>query len=266
MHSAIDRHRDATLIGNMDTSFLKVLALIFMLIDHIGAAILPGVAELRVIGRMAFPLYCWCLVVGSLKTKNPIRYGLRLLVLGIIAQPLYMMALSHSWADLNILFSLLIGLIALVGIQQKWCFSQFWVPALCYLLLGFIKVDYGWMGLTFILVLYGARKNRGGLIAAYLAYALFWGTTSSTVTHFFSIPFVFHEWPGIGRITTAFFRMQGMVWLSLPLIVLPSHTGIKMPKWLGYALYPMHLVVIIGFKIWLLLQHGSSLSVLFNGF
>ena len=36
-----------------------------------------------------------------------------------------------------------------------------------------------------------------------------------------------------------------MVWLSLPLIAIPMHTGFKMPKWLGYALYPMHLVVLI---------------------
>ena len=76
--------------GNLNTSFLKVLALLLMLTDHLGVTLFPSVPELRMIGRMAFPLYAWCLVVGSVKTRNPLRYGLRLLLLAIISQPLYM--------------------------------------------------------------------------------------------------------------------------------------------------------------------------------
>lgn len=36
-----------------------------------------------------------------------------------------------------------------------------------------------------------------------------------------------------------------MVWLSLPLILIGTHSRIRMPKWLGYGLYPMHLVALI---------------------
>ena len=43
--------RGGELAGNLDTSFLKVLALCFMFIDHLGAAVLPRVGELRMIGR-----------------------------------------------------------------------------------------------------------------------------------------------------------------------------------------------------------------------
>ena len=199
------------------------------------ATVLAGVPELRIIGRIAFPLYAWCLVVGSEKTRSPLRYGLRLLLLGVVSQPLYMMALAHSWQDLNILFSLLIGLAAIVGIQKRWMLSQLWAPALCYVLLGFVRVDYGWMGLTFILVLYGARQNRPGLIAAYLAYALFWGAGSGAVRQLFGWPLTFLDWPGLGTALSSLFRVQGMVWLSLPLIALPTHTRLKMPQWLGYA-------------------------------
>ena len=249
--NSVKRPKELSLAGNKDTSFLKILALCFMAVDHLGAAVFPSIPELRVIGRIAFPLYAWCLVVGSEKTRNILRYGCRLLLLGAISQPLYMIALSHPWTSLNILFTLLIGLIAIGGIQKKWMGSQLWVPILCYLLLGYIHVDYGWRGLTFILVLYGARKTRSGLVAAYLAFALFWGGTSGPVNQFFTIPFPFLNWPATNAVTSALFRMQGMIWLSLPLIALPTRTGLRMPQWLGYALYPMHLVVLIALK-WLI--------------
>lgn len=250
--------RNGQIAGNLDTGFLKLLALVFMLTDHIGAAFLPNIPELRVVGRMALPLYAWCLVVGCEKTRNPFRYGLRLLILTIISQPLYMMALNHTGEQLGILFLLLIALVAIQGIRINLYGSQFWVPALCYVLLGFLQVDYGWKGLTFILILYVTRKSREGLIGAYLAYALFWGSTSSTLYSLFGLRLSFLTWPGIGQLLTAFFKLQGMVWLSLPLIAGHTHTRFKMPQWLGYGLYPLHLVLLIIIK----LLNGTTFEML----
>ena len=196
MTTSLDR-RAEMLAGNTDTSFLKLLALVLMLIDHIGARILTGVPEMRIIGRMAFPLYAWCLVVGTVKTSSPIRYVLRMLLMALLSQPLYMMALQHGYQDLNILFTLTLGLIAVFGIRRRFFYSQIWVPVLCYVLLGFIQVDYGWKGLTFIILLYLARESRGGLIAAFLAYALFWGTSSSQVQSIFGLKLNFAALPGI---------------------------------------------------------------------
>jgi len=255
-------YRRETLAGNQDTSMLKLTALVLMLVDHLGASLYPGIFELRVIGRMALPLYAWCLVVGCVKTHSPVRYGLRLMGLAVISQPLYMMALNHGWADLGILFLLLLGLIAIQGIRLSWFGSQFWAPALCYVLLGFLKVDYGWKGLTFILVLYLARESRSGLIAAFLAYSLFWGASSSSVASLFGYSLDFLEWPGIGTVLSAFFRLQGMIWLALPLIAIPTHSGIRLPHWLGYALYPLHLILLIALR----LMHGATLPMLLQGF
>lgn len=252
----------AAIAGNTDTSFLKALALVFMLVDHLGVVIFPGVTELRVIGRMAFPLYAWCLVVGITKTKDPLRYLIRLLALAAISQPLYMMALNHSWSDLSILFTLALSLIALWGMQARFLGSQFWAPVLCYVALGFLKMDYGWKGLTFILLLYLSKGSKSGLCAAYLAYALFWGSATAQVTSLFGYSLSFLSWPGIGTVLSAFFRLQSMVWLSLPLVALNTNTGLRMPKWLGYGLYPMHLVVLIALR----LLTGTTFAALISGF
>ena len=254
--------RNERLAGNTDTSFLKALALVCMLIDHMGAALFPGTLEMRVIGRMAFPLYAWCLVVGSVKTRNPMRYALRLLGMAAVSQPLYMLALNHTWAELNILFMLLIALIAIQGIRAHFLGSEVWVPVLCYILLGFLKVDYGWRGLTFILLLYMARGSKSGLAATYMAYALFWGASSTAVTSLFGTQLSFLGWTGAGSVLAALFRLQGMIWLSLPLILANTHTGFKMPKWLGYALYPMHLAVLIALR----LLGGATFAALARGF
>ena len=136
------------------------------------------------------------------------------------------------------------------------------VGTLCYVLLGFVQVDYGWRGLTFILILYMARGSRGGLAAAYLAYALFWGSTSSQVNSLFGYPLTFLTWDGLGPVLAAFFRLQGMIWLSLPLILCPTRTGLRLPGRLGYWLYPIHLVVLILIR----LMTGTGFDVLVRGF
>ncbi len=233
------------LVGNTDTSLLKLIALLTMLVDHLGAAFFPSIPSLRVIGRIALPLYCWCVVVGCTYTSNIVRYGLRLLFLALISQPLYIIALNHTWAEWNILTLLCVGVFVIAAIQKKQYGSQFWGPLLGYLFLSFVTVDYGWKGLTFILLLYLARQSYGGLIATYLAYALFWGSSSALVNNFFGIPFTFLYWEGVGTIFTNIFRLQGMIWIALPLVAIPMHTGIKIPKWLGYAFYPLHLVLLI---------------------
>ena len=51
--------RDKDLAGNTNTSFLKILALVFMLVDHMGVVLFAQAPEMRVIGRMALPLYAW---------------------------------------------------------------------------------------------------------------------------------------------------------------------------------------------------------------
>lgn len=248
--------------GNPDTAFLKLLALALMLIDHLGATLLPKIPELRIIGRMAFPLYAWCLVVGSVKTRSPLRYGLRLLVMAVVSQPLYMMALNHTWANMNILFTLLIALVAIQGIRVNRYGSAFWVPALCFFALSYLKVDYGWKGVAFIIVLYLARERRSGLCAAFLAYSLFWGSTSSVVRSFLGIDLAFSKLGELGTVLGSFFRLQGMIWLALPLIACTTHTHLRMPKWLGYGLYPLHLVLLIILK----LLNGYTLQTLMNGF
>ena len=55
---------------NLDTNFIKLIAVISMTIDHIGAGIFYEYPVFRWIGRIAFPLFCNCLTVGMLYTHD----------------------------------------------------------------------------------------------------------------------------------------------------------------------------------------------------
>jgi hypothetical protein len=233
------------LAGNTDTSLLKIIALIFMVVDHVSIAFPPQIRELRMLGRIAMPLYVWCLVVGSEYTHDALKYALRLLILGVISQPLYMMALGATWTELNILFLLCLGVLAIAGIREKWYYSQFWAPALCLLFTLLVDVDYGWKGFLFILFLYACRKSKGSLAAAFLASAVIWGYASYPVTSFLGWKFSFLTGNVLSPVLQLFFQMQSVMWLALPLILIQTHSRIRIPKWLGYGLYPLHLLVFV---------------------
>jgi hypothetical protein len=90
---------------------IKLLAALFMAIDHIGVVLFPDEDVLRILGRFSFPLFAWLLVEGEKHTSDVRRYGLRLLVLGIASQPIYWLTFESQ--RLNILFMLLLGLLCL---------------------------------------------------------------------------------------------------------------------------------------------------------
>jgi len=65
----------------MNSFSLKLLACITMLIDHIGAIFFPDIMFIRIIGRVAFPIYAFLITEGYSRTKNLKRYMSRLFMI-----------------------------------------------------------------------------------------------------------------------------------------------------------------------------------------
>ena len=233
---------------NQDIGLIKATAMITMLIDHVGAIFFPGVPELRIIGRIAFPLFCWGIATGFERTRNRPRYALRLLIGGIISQPFYMMALSHQWNQFNVMATLLLGLISLVAMREKRWGSHIWGPVVCLLVAAAQQMDYGWRGVLLIQLMYLARMSRGGLAALMVPFCLYWGGSSSPVQSFLGLPLLPQSGNlvagAVRTVLSSFLRLQTLALLSLPFMLIQTRSGLRVPKWLSYAMYPGHLCLL----------------------
>ena len=151
---------------NLDTDFLKLIAIVSMLLDHIGGALFPSVPAFRWAGRLAFPIFCYCMTVGLLYTRDVRKYLVRLGLFALISQPLYILAFHPwdwraEWSNMNIYFTLAVSLLGMVGVKErKWRWFL-----LAFVLLSFINFDYSVNGLLLMLIFYLCR-NKPGLGAA----------------------------------------------------------------------------------------------------
>ncbi len=164
-------------------STLKWIAVLSMLIDHIGAILIGpytydgGFSVLyytcRLIGRIAFPIYCFLLVEGFLHTRHLANYCLRLALFALISEIPFDLAFRgtlFAWNYQNVFFTLLIGLLT-ISCMNRMEISLRHAPAVC--LLGriavlasgmacawYLKTDYAQTGVLSIAVFYLLRTNK----------------------------------------------------------------------------------------------------------
>ena len=70
----------------LSASTLKIIACIFMVIDHIGVILLPDVELLRVIGRLSYPIFAYFLAEGCRYTRNKTKRFLLVLGLAVLCE------------------------------------------------------------------------------------------------------------------------------------------------------------------------------------
>ena len=71
---------------------------------------------MRLVGRVAFPLFAFMIAEGAVHTRDRRRYALRLLLLAIISEIPFNLVAGGTWlfpSDQNTVFTLLLGLLAI---------------------------------------------------------------------------------------------------------------------------------------------------------
>ena len=192
-----------------------------------------------------------CLVLGATHTHSFLKYMLRIALVGLISQPLYMVALNHPLTTPNIFLTLFVALLGLWGLREKRLLSQIWAPVLSLILAQLLGVDYGWKGVLLVFLLWGAKESKGAIAAVMIAFCLFWGSGSSTVTSIFGLKLTGLSRTAFGGMITPFLKLQALALLALPLMLIPMNERFRLPKWLGYTLYPLHLAALIGLEYWM---------------
>ena len=236
---------------------LKWIALITMIIDHIGASFFKyyfmahGKYEplsttyevLRDIGRIAFPIYIFLLTEGYIHTKNVTKYLLRLGLFAFISEIPFDLAFYDKvfyWKKQNVFFTLFIGLlvvhvmdsIAAQGgaesvrkgsgkIQQLpalyFAFCNAGLVCAAAALAYFMKTDYNAVGVLAVCAMYLLRRFPIGRIVGTCVILL-----ASSVREVFALGAV------------------------LPVSLYNGQRGRQL-KYFFYLAYPVHLMI-----LWLL--------------
>ncbi|OME78757.1 hypothetical protein BK120_23535 [Paenibacillus sp. FSL A5-0031] len=200
---------------------MQLIAMVTMLIDHIGLILFPGEEIFRLVGRIAFPLYSWFLVQGYKFTSDHKKYMLRLLGLACISQIPYTLALQQ-W-ELNVIYTLLISLIAFYAIDQVSNLSLKTLIIIGVFTMAIVvPMDYGIYGFMLIFIL---RYSNG--------------LTMVGLHMFLNFLFFFAFGPGYWN---QLFSIIGTVIISYS-ITIPNQSW-NITKWVYRSFYPVHLSIL----------------------
>ncbi len=224
--------------GFLSVFSLKILACIFMCVDHIGVVLYPNIEIFRIIGRLALPIFAYLIAEGCTYTKNKAKRFWTIALFGLGYFVFYLFYAREVYASIFITFSFSILLIYLLD-YFKITFSesviQSVIVGLC--VVGFlfalyginqkILIDYGFFG-SLLPVFVWIFKNRyaklGGLCLGLLLLAIF---DSETSIQFYSL-------------------------LALiPLYFYNGKIGKFKFKYGFYIFYPLHLAVIQGIAMYM---------------
>lgn len=211
---------------------LKLFALVFMTIDHVGFYLLDNYLPFRIIGRLAFPIFAYMIAEGCKYTKNRARYLLTVFLTGAAFQIFYSIAQRSLYMNIFITFSFSIALIYLFDWAKSMNMAAaFGAPVLAlgavFLIAfslpavtnNFFRLDYDFVGILIPVAVYFAKKPLLKLILlAVLLAAL--SAALTTKIQFFSL-------------------------LSIPLLALYNGKRGKLKlKYLFYTYYPLHNIVL----------------------
>ena len=71
---------------NISSTGLHILAMGFMLCDHLWAMLFPAAEWLTCIGRMAYPIFAFLIAEGYMHTRDLRRYMLRMLFWAVLSE------------------------------------------------------------------------------------------------------------------------------------------------------------------------------------
>lgn len=132
----------------------EIIAMLTMLIDHIGIVFFPEQAWLRIIGRLSMPLYTYGIVQGYRYTRNFKKYLFRLFILAATGQVFYTM-LFHKYTP-NIIFTFIVCLLLLKYYQttKDGPFLKYFIVINGAFFLQILQFSYGTYAFILMLIYY----------------------------------------------------------------------------------------------------------------
>lgn len=210
----------------MSAFTLKMIALVTMIIDHVGAVFFPEIIWLRYIGRISMPIYAFLLVQGYQHTRDFKRYVIRMAIFAVVSEVPYDLLFHGSWLEFggqNILFTLLTALLVmrLLDASAKSRNIFLFIGALALIVAPcFLHFSYGIYGVLVPLCFFLFQKYRG--IDALAFSALTYG-----------------KYLYDGNLTQVY-----AIAASIPILLYNGKRGAFSLKYFFYIIYPAHLLLL----------------------
>lgn len=219
----------------VDAFALKIIAIVGMTLDHAGTVFGPYIGvglktALFALGGLTFPIMAYLLGEGYRHTRDVKKYALRLLIFAVITQ------LPYSWAlyaQFNVLFTLLIGLLVLHLYETLKNRAIFYILLLLIALVSSL-CDWGIVGPVMVL-LYYVLKDQG-----WSRVVIPWLLPVCAMT-LPALPALFGG--DLGQLPSVAFVLVGCT-LTIPLLHAYNGQRGKSMKYLFYAYYPVHIVLL----------------------
>lgn len=213
---------------------LKIIALVTMTIDHIGAYLFPQIQWLRIVGRLAFPIFAYMIAEGCRHTRSMGKYLGTMALFALVCQTVDYFATGSLYMSILVTFTLSIGLIFCYKKAEKRG-NPLWVVAL---VLGLVTVQFVCQQLP--LLLQGTDFGVDyGFIGVLIPWALYLVKNKNFRLVMLAVC--------LAALAMDSYYIQWYALLSVPLIAFYNgQRGKKNLKWLFYIYYPAHLVVIYG--------------------
>ena len=244
---------------------IKLIAVVTMIIDHVGVVFFPQYTIFRIIGRIAMPLFAYCIARGFFYTGNKVKYFVLMSVFAVLSQvpfhymrlasrgigltvdqiPYEVMASFQLDARYNIMVTWLLAMIFLLGLERFISWKSEGLLITSALLMApilasfYLAFDFGLYGIILPALFYvtfygrtvasgGSKKNVDIKVMDYVSVFAFVAITTYVM------------W--VGRSSTQFYAV-----LAIPLIPLTMSFDhkVKLPKLFFYFAYPVHIIVLV---------------------
>ena len=214
---------------------LKIIAIVTMVIDHVGNILYPDLLFLQMIGRFSFPLFAYLIMLGVESTKKPRKYMAMLLSFAVISQIPYFLAFGiQPFERLNILFSLLLSAVTVYFYNKRSPLA--FVPLLISIILPTEGSYYVVLTAVGMKLLKDAPKL--GLLTLVALNFLFLTEpnieTQIQVLALFAVPLVF---------------LHIKNWLRKEILIPENSLAYSIRKYFFYAFYPLHLALLFSIKL-----------------
>lgn len=227
---------------------LHMMAMVFMLCDHLWATVVPGNDWLTCIGRMTFPIYAFLLVEGYFHTHNLKKYVKRLFVFALLSEIPFNLVMGSNWfypIHQNVLWTFLIAIGFIHLNENAKAKDKLWLRILTgvgSVVLSFFvgiltMVDYYHAGIWMVLAFYFFRGRNWWNYVGQFAL-LYYINVEELSGYAYEIE-LFGE--------THFFVRQGFALLALiPIWLYRGKEGYKSKglQYIYYGFYPVHLMIL----------------------